>query len=181
MTGAFACACMLLHPSTHVCVGCFAAAERCSLARVRAHAAQRCLLLTSGGRGPSCHISAKLRGAEMAAFRSCDDFALTSCVSRVSMGIGSSHSRGRVELERKVCRHLFPFKYVLKPWPLERDVGGGQRGELRGQFMANTEQGVYQYVVVRTLFAVLELLAHLVGLHGEGEWQVGLRCLRVRM
>lgn len=87
------------------------------------------------------------------------------------MGIGSSHSRGRVELERKVCRHLFPFKYVLKPWPLERDVGGGQRGELRGQFMANTEQGVYQYVVVRTLFAVLELLAHLVGLHGEGEWQ----------
>ena len=97
------------------------------------------------------------------------------------MGIGSSHSRGRGELERKVCRHLFPFKYVLKPWPLVRDVGGGQRGELRGQFMANTEQGVYQYVVVRTLFAVLELLAHLVGLHGEGEWQVGLRCLRVRM
>ena len=45
------CMCVYAPPSIyacHACVGCFAAAERCSLARVRAHAAKRCLL--SGGK-----------------------------------------------------------------------------------------------------------------------------------
>jgi len=38
------------------------------------------------------------------------------------------------------CKHLFPFKYLLKPW------------RLGAPFMRHTLHGVYQYVFVRTVY-----------------------------
>ena len=62
------------------------------------------------------------------------------------------------EQQGQCCSHLWPFKYILTPW------------ELGPPFETKTLTGVYQYVFVRTAFAILVLLAQLVGVYGEGEW-----------
>eukprot|EP00277_Geminigera_cryophila_P000923 CAMPEP_0179411430 /NCGR_PEP_ID=MMETSP0799-20121207/3893_1 /TAXON_ID=46947 /ORGANISM="Geminigera cryophila, Strain CCMP2564" /LENGTH=498 /DNA_ID=CAMNT_0021183499 /DNA_START=163 /DNA_END=1655 /DNA_ORIENTATION=+ len=58
----------------------------------------------------------------------------------------------------KGCQHMFPFKYFLRPWLLG------------AEFMDKTLYGVYQYVFLRTFFAVLVLIAEVLHLYGEGEW-----------
>jgi len=56
------------------------------------------------------------------------------------------------------CHHLFPFKHFVRPWILG------------SEFMSKTVTGVYQYVFIRTFFAVLVVFAEPLGMYGEGDF-----------
>ena len=60
--------------------------------------------------------------------------------------------------ESEACHHSFPIKYLVRPWMLG------------SEFMAKTHYGVFQYVVLRTSFAVLAFIAETCHMYGEGEF-----------
>lgn len=75
--------------------------------------------------------------------------------------LGGELTLMRILATKPAQKHAFPF-CCLKPWT----TGDGETNE--GTFLLQTQIGTLQYVVVKTICAVLTLLLSLFGAYGDG-------------